>query len=186
MITIHPTADVQAKSIGDGTTIWQFSIVLPGAQIGGDCNINCHVFIENDVIVGNNVTIKPGVQLWNGLRIEDGVFIGPNVSFVNDQHPRSQQRPEKFLITTIKKGASIGANATVLGSVTVGRYAFVGAGSVVTKDVPGNVLMYGNPASRRGFVCNCGSTLTSDLICKKCGLRYYLNQEKIGCYDPVS
>ncbi len=159
-IKIHPTAEVQSKNIGDGTFIWQFCVVLKEASIGKNCNINFNVFIENDVIIGNNVTIKPGVQIWDGLRIEDDVFIGPNVTFTNDLLPRSKQYPEKFTKTHIRKGASIGANATILAGVEIGEYAMIGAGSVVTKNVPPFTLWYGNPAkqhcyiTRTGIVCN--------------------------------
>ena len=132
---IHPLSDVKSKNIGRGSTIWQFCVVLPHAIIGENCNICSHCFIENDVIIGNNVTIKNGVQLWDGMRIEDNVFIGPNVSFTNDKYPRSKQYPAKFLQTTIKKGASIGAGAVILPGVTIGEYALIGAGAIVTKDV---------------------------------------------------
>ena len=111
---IHPLSDVQSSKIGEGTTVWQYCVVLSGAVIGTNCNINCHVFVENDVIIGNNVTIKPGVQVWDGLRIADNVFIGPNVTFTNDLVPRSKVYPESFIQTSIEEGASIGANATIL------------------------------------------------------------------------
>jgi UDP-2-acetamido-3-amino-2,3-dideoxy-glucuronate N-acetyltransferase len=146
MTTIHPLSDVQSPHIGDGTRIWQFCVVLPAAKIGMECNICSHVFIENDVVIGDRVTIKCGVQLWDGLRIEDDVFIGPNVTFTNDPLPRSRQRPEKFLLTTVQQGASIGANATILPGLSIGRGAMVGAGSLVTKDVPANELWIGSPA----------------------------------------
>jgi acetyltransferase-like isoleucine patch superfamily enzyme len=146
MNKIHKLSDVQSSKIGKDTFIWQFSIVLKNATIGKNCNINCHVFIENDVTIGNNVTIKPGVQIWDGSRIGDDVFIGPNVTFTNDSFPRSKQYPTAFQLITIKNGASIGANSTVLGGVTIGENAMVGAGSLVTKDIPNNELWYGNPA----------------------------------------
>lgn len=148
MSKIHPLADVQSTNIGADTTVWQFCVILKDAVIGQNCNINCQVFIENDVIIGDHVTIKPGVQIWDGLRIEDNVFIGPNVTFTNDRYPRSKQYPEEFQQTRIKNGASIGANATVLGGVTIGENALIGAGSVVTKDVPANELWVGNPARK--------------------------------------
>ncbi len=132
---IHTTSDVQSKKIGLNTNIWQFCVVLPDAEIGDNCNICSHCFVENDVKIGNNVTIKCGVQLWDGLRVEDDVFIGPNVTFCNDKYPRSKQYPEKFLKTIIKKGASIGANATILPGVVIGENAMIAAGSIVTKDV---------------------------------------------------
>lgn len=142
---IHPLADCQAR-IPEDTNVWQYCVVLPQAQIGSNCNICSHCFIENDVIVGDNVTVKCGVQLWDGIRIENNVFIGPNVTFANDKYPRSKQYPEHFLQTIIKSGASIGANVTLLPGVTVGENAMIGAGSVVTKDVPSGELWIGNPA----------------------------------------
>lgn len=137
---IHKLADVQSKNIGQGTKIWQFCVVLENAVIGKNCNICAHVLIENDVVVGNNVTVKSGVQLWDGIRIEDNVFIGPNVTFTNDLYPRSKKYPEKFLQTIVKKGASIGANSTILPGITIGENAMIAAGSIVTKDVPANTL----------------------------------------------
>ncbi len=148
MNKIHPLSDVQTSKIGDNTFVWQFTVILKEAVIGDNCNINCQVFIENNVIIGNNVTVKPGVQIWDGLRIEDNVFIGPNVTFTNDRYPRSKQYPEEFQQTIIKKGASIGANATILGGLIIGENALIGAGSVVTKNVPPGELWVGNPAKK--------------------------------------
>lgn len=148
MSKIHPLSDVQTTNIGENTLVWQYTVILKDAAIGNNCNINCQVFIENDVIIGNNVTVKPGVQLWDGIRIEDNVFIGPNVTFTNDRYPRSKQYPEEFQQTIVKKGASIGANATILGGITIGEHALIGAGSVVTKNVPANELWVGNPAKK--------------------------------------
>lgn len=147
---IHALADVQTSAIGNGTKVWQFAVILPGARIGMDCNINCQCFIENDVIVGDRVTLKPGVQLWDGLRLGDDVFVGPNVTFTNDRTPRSKRYPTSFLSTVVETGASIGANATILPGVTIGAHAMVGAGSVVTKDIPAGQLWVGNPARYRG------------------------------------
>ncbi|MEI9912647.1 MAG: acyltransferase [Bacteroidota bacterium] len=143
---IHPLSDVQSKQIGEHTQVWQYVVILPKAIIGNNCNINCHTFIENEVTIGNNVTIKSGVYVWDGISIEDDVFIGPNVTFVNDKYPKSKQYPESFQKTVVKKGASIGANATILGGLIIGENAMIGAGSVVTKDVPANTLWAGNPA----------------------------------------
>lgn len=143
---IHKLSDVQSTQIGEDTTIWQYSVILPGAVIGKECNICAHTFIENDVKIGNRVTLKSGVFLWDGINIEDDVFIGPCVAFTNDKHPRSKQYPEKFLRTTIKKGASLGANATILPGITVGEGAMVGAGAVVTRDVAPFTVVAGNPA----------------------------------------
>ncbi len=146
MAKIHPTADVQSTNIGDDTSIWQFCVVLKDAVIGKNCNINCQVLIENDVKIGDNVTIKPGVQIWDGVTLEDNVFIGPNVTFTNDLMPRSKIYPESFEKTLVRKGASIGANATIIAGNTIGENAMIGAGSVVTKDVPANEIWMGNPA----------------------------------------
>jgi acetyltransferase-like isoleucine patch superfamily enzyme/dTDP-4-dehydrorhamnose 3,5-epimerase-like enzyme len=148
----HPAAIVETENIGSGTRIWAFVHILPGAQIGADCNLNDHVFIENDVVVGDRVTVKSGVQLWDGVRIEDDVFIGPNATFTNDPFPRSKQYPEKYVSTVIQKGASIGANATILPGVTIGQKAMVGAGAVVTKNVPPNAIVAGNPARIVNYV----------------------------------
>lgn len=141
----HPLSDVQSPHIGSGTKIWQFCVILPQAIIGKNCNICAHCFIENDVLIGDDVTIKSGVQLWDGVRLESQVFIGPNVTFTNDSFPRSKQYiPPKN--TVIHKGASIGANATILPGISIGAGAMVGAGSVVTKNVAERTLVVGNPA----------------------------------------
>ena len=132
---IHPLSDVQSENIGENTNIWQFCVVLKGAKIGKNCNICSHCFIENDVVIGNNVTIKCGVQIWDGMRIEDDVFIGPNTTFCNDKYPKSRNKNWKLEPVIIKKGASIGANATILPGVTIGENALVGAGTIVTKNV---------------------------------------------------
>ncbi len=149
---IHKLADVQTDQIGEGTNIWQFCVILEGASIGRNCNICAHVFIESDVVVGDNATIKNGVQLWDGLRVEDNVFIGPNVTFTNDKFPRSKEYPEKFKKTIIHESASIGANTTILPGVKIGNNAMVGAGAVVTKDVPPHAIVVGNPANITGYV----------------------------------
>jgi UDP-2-acetamido-3-amino-2,3-dideoxy-glucuronate N-acetyltransferase len=149
---IHSDARVGSENIGDRTTIWQFAIVLPGAKIGTDCNLNAHVLVENDVIIGDRVTVKSGVQLWDGLRVEDDVFIGPNATFTNDLLPRSKRYPERFATTTLKKGCSIGANGTIIAGVTIGEFAMIGAGSVITKDVGAYELWYGNPGRLHGKV----------------------------------
>ena len=140
---IHPLSDVQSVNIGEGTNIWQFCIVLPGARIGNDCNICSHCFIENDVVVGNNVTVKCGVQLWDGVTVEDDVFIGPNVTFCNDKYPKSKNKDFKLEGVIVRRGASIGANATILPGVEIGEGALIGAGAIVTKSVPAKAVVYG-------------------------------------------
>ncbi len=156
---IHPLADVQSTSIGSDTRIWQFAIVLKEAIIGTNCNINCHTFIENDVVLGNYVTVKSGVYLWDGIRIGNHVFIGPNATFVNDTYPRSQQYPEKHIGALLEDYVSIGANATILGGITIGHHALIGAGAVVTKNVPAYALITGNPGRRTGWVDTQGKKL---------------------------
>lgn len=151
-IIIHPTADVQTKSIGSGTTIWQNVVVLANARIGSETNICAQCFIENDVFIGDRVTIKSGVYLWDGIHIENDVFIGPNVTFTNDKFPRSKIYPEKFLPTYIHQQASIGGGAVILPGVTIGRGAMIGAGAVVTKSVPPYAIVYGSPARITGYV----------------------------------
>jgi len=145
-MTIHPSSDVQSKKIGEGTSVWQFVVILPGAEIGRDCNICSHVFIENEVVVGDRCTVKCGVQLWDGVTLEDDVFVGPNATFTNDRFPRSKVWPDAFPKTLVKKGASIGANATILPGLVIGENAVVGAGAVVVKDVPAGAVVVGNPA----------------------------------------
>ncbi len=149
---IHPSADVHSTSIGEATRIWQFVVVLPQARIGRDCNICAHVLIENDVVIGDRVTVKSGVQLWEGLRVEDDVFIGPNVTFSNDKFPRSRQYLTSPLTTHVAAGASLGAGCTILPGLSIGQNAMVGAGAVVTRSVPANAIVVGNPARIVGYV----------------------------------
>lgn len=151
---IHSLSDVQSKQIGNGTRVWQFAIILPGAIVGENCNICAHTLIENDVVIGNDVTVKSGVYIWDGTTIEDRVFIGPCVAFTNDKMPRSKVYPSQFSKILIKQNASIGANATLLPGVTIGQFAMVGAGSVVTRDVPDYALVVGNPARVVRFLEN--------------------------------
>lgn len=143
---IHNLSDVKSKNIGENTKIWQFCVILESAQIGKNCNICSHCFIENDVKIGDNVTVKCGVQLFDGITIEDNVFIGSNTTFTNDKYPKSRNPKYVPQKTLIKKGASIGANVTVLPGITIGENAMVGAGSVVTKNIPDNAVVVGNPA----------------------------------------
>ena len=149
---IHPQAICESVHIGDNTRVWAFAHILPGAVIGKDCNICDGVFVENDVRVGDRVTVKCGVQLWDGVTLEDDVFVGPNVTFTNDPFPRSRQRPAQFSRTRVERGASIGANATILPGITIGRAAMVGAGAVVLRNVPPHAIVAGNPARIVGYV----------------------------------
>jgi len=151
MTEIHDLADVASDQIGHDTRIWQYVVVLKNASIGANCNICSHVFIENDVTIGDNVTIKNGVHLWDGVRVEDDVFIGPNVTFTNDRFPRSKRHDKEFEKTTIKRGASLGANATILPGLVIGENSMIGAGAVVIHDVPPNAIVAGNPAVISGY-----------------------------------
>ena len=148
---IHPSADIQSVSIGANTKIWQFVIILEGAKIGHDVNICSHCFIENNVIVGNRVTIKSGTQLWDGVTIEDDVFVGPNATFGNDLLPRSKKYLKEPIKTLIQKGASIGANATILPGIVIGQNSMIGAGATVTRSVPAHAIVAGNPARIIGY-----------------------------------
>jgi UDP-2-acetamido-3-amino-2,3-dideoxy-glucuronate N-acetyltransferase len=149
---IHDKALCETDYIGEGTRIWAFSHILKGAKVGANCNICDHTFIEGNVEIGNNVTVKCGVQIWDGITIENDVFIGPNVSFTNDKFPRSGHRPPSYLKTRVRSGASIGANATILPGLTIGMNAMIGAGSVVTRSVPENAIVRGNPGVIVGYV----------------------------------
>jgi UDP-2-acetamido-3-amino-2,3-dideoxy-glucuronate N-acetyltransferase len=182
---IHPTADVQTKNIGPETQVWQYSIILPKAKIGNRCNINAFCFIENDVVIGNNVTVKCGVSIWDGITIEDDVHIGPNVSFTNDLYPRSKH---SFNIsrTEIKRGASLGANTTIVAGVIIGEFALIGAGSVVTKNIPNNTLWVGNPARQTGYVCNCGQKLDKSFHCIQCNSDYKMINSFVTKKQDVS
>jgi len=159
---VHPQGIVETDKIGDDTTIWAFTHVLPGAVIGKKCNLNDHVFVENDVIIKDRVTVKCGVFLWDGIRLENDVFVGPNVTFANDKYPESQQKRKENQVTLIKKAASIGANATILPGVTIGEKAMVGAGAVVTRNVPPMAIVVGNPARIIGYIDHNKNKLKAD------------------------
>lgn len=156
----HPSSLCESSDIGDGTRVWAFAHILPGAKIGRECNICDGVFIENDVVVGDRVTVKCGVQLWDGVRLGNDVFVGPNATFTNDRFPRSRQQPEAFLETVIGDGASIGANATVLPGIRIGAGAMIGAGAVITRSVPPNAIVVGNPAYIVGYVSDASNPAT--------------------------
>jgi UDP-2-acetamido-3-amino-2,3-dideoxy-glucuronate N-acetyltransferase len=173
-MAIHPTSEVHSVNIGVGTSVWQHCIILKGAIIGNECSINYNVFIENDVRIGDNVTIKPGVQLWDGITVGDDVFIGPNVTFTNDLIPRPRahsfdwkDNTKRWARTNINKGASIGANATIVAGITIGEYALIGAGSVVTKNIPPHTLWYGNPAKHHGYITKDGIILDKNMRSKE-------------------
>ncbi|MEO8400903.1 MAG: acyltransferase [Gammaproteobacteria bacterium] len=174
---IHSHALIEENvSIGANTRVWAFAHILPGVTVGSDCNICDHTLIENNVSLGNRVTVKSGVYIWSGIEIEDDVFIGPCVAFTNDKRPRSRQQVE-YPKTHLLQGCSIGANSTLLPGITIGNWSMVGAGSVVTKNVPSHALVFGNPAILRGWICRCGMQLIvvgSSGHCR-CGHKYQLS-----------
>lgn len=173
-LRIHPHALVESTTIGPGTRIWAHAHVMAGAKIGARCNLGDGVYIEGGVVVGDDVTIKNGVALYDGVTIADEAFLGPHCVFTNDLRPRSgrfKRPPAKFSPTRIERGATIGANATIVCGHSVGTYAMVAAGAVITRDVPPHALMVGVPARQKGFVCACGDALPVSLVCG-CGLSY--------------
>lgn len=174
---VHQRAFVESKKVGRGSRIWAFSHIMEGAEIGRDCNVGEHCFIESGAVIGNNVVVKNGVSVWEKIRVEDNVFLGPNMVFTNDLFPRSGVRDRsRFLPVVVKKGASIGANSTIVCGITIGEYAFIGAGSVVTKDVPPFSIVYGNPARFKGHICACAGKLefSGGRTRCKCGKNYSL------------
>jgi acetyltransferase-like isoleucine patch superfamily enzyme len=174
-VFIHPAALVETRDVGAGTRVWAFAHVTAGAKVGRDCNLCDHTFFETGSVLGDRVTVKCGIYLWTGVTCEDDVFLGPNVVFTNDLFPRSRQQVDAYVPTLVKRGASIGANATIVAGTTIGRWAMVGAGSVVTRDVPEYALVYGNPARRRGWVSRFGRKLVvagGIGTCPHSGLRY--------------
>lgn len=178
---IHKCALVDACDIGAETRVWAFTHVMAKVRIGARCNLGEGVFVEEGVIVGDDCTIKNGVSLWEGVHLANKVFVGPNAVFTNVVRPRAGRRdPSKsnFLPTFIQDGATIGANATILCGVTIGPYAFVGAGAVVLRHVPAHGFVAGNPARFRGWVCQCAARLDEALVCSHCGLRF--RQESDG------
>jgi UDP-2-acetamido-3-amino-2,3-dideoxy-glucuronate N-acetyltransferase len=177
---IHPLSDVQSNKIGRNTLIWQFVVVLKDAVIGNNCNLCAHVFIENNVVIGNNVTIKSGVQIWDGVTLEDNVFIGPNVTFTNDLVPKSKQYPVVFKKTLVKKGVSIGANATIIAGNEIGEFALIGAGTVITKKVGNNEVWAGNPGKKIGYISDKGDLLDLELVSKSSGKKYsFINKRLV-------
>jgi UDP-2-acetamido-3-amino-2,3-dideoxy-glucuronate N-acetyltransferase len=174
----HPHALVETEEIGPGTRIWAFAHVLPGSRIGAQCNICDHAFVETGVVLGDNVTVKNGVAIWQGVTVEENVFLGPNCVLTNDSHPRAYIKKSTAALQTtlIRANATVGANATILCGVTIGRYAFIGAGAVVLRTVPDFALMTGNPARQIGWICRCArrlplsasAGLNSSTACPQC------------------
>jgi UDP-2-acetamido-3-amino-2,3-dideoxy-glucuronate N-acetyltransferase len=167
---VHPRALVETEDIGEGTRVWAFAHIMRGAVVGRNCNICDHAFVESNVAIGDGVTVKNGVAIWDGVSLGDHVFVGPNAVFTNDLNPRAEVKKtrEQFVATRVWEGASIGANATIVCGVTIGRYAFIGAGAVVIRDVPAHALVVGNPFRQIGFMCRCGERLPESLVCS-CG-----------------
>jgi acetyltransferase-like isoleucine patch superfamily enzyme len=182
----HPNALVESTEIGCATRIWAFAHVMKNARIGEHCNVCDHVFVESNVRIGNHVTIKNGVALWDGVVLEDRVFVGPNAVFTNDKNPRVgyPKDPQNFGPTIVREGASIGANATIVCGVEIGRHAFVGAGSVVTRDVPDYAVVVGNPARQRGYMCECGAKIGPEITCT-CGRIFALAEGRLICVSNV-
>ena len=181
----HPTALVESDDIGEGTNVWAYAHVMKGARVGAHCNIGDHAFVESGAVVGDEVTIKNGVAVWQYVTVENRVFLGPNCSLTNDNRPRSK-RDWTPVATTIREGATIGANATIVCGCHVGRYAFIGAGAVVTRPVPDHAVVLGNPGRVRGYVCECCQPLAGSgrgLACKACGLRYLRTREGVSRAD---
>lgn len=169
----HPKALVESDAIGEGTRVWAFAHVMPGATIGKNCNICDHAFVEEGAVLGDNVTVKNGVAIWDGVTVGDYCFLGPNAVLTNDKTPRSKA-PFTMSRIVLERGVTLGANSTIVCGVTLGEYAMVGAGAVVTKNVPPHTLVLGVPAVAKGVACKCGETIadSDSPVCGECGLRY--------------
>ncbi|MBP2320292.1 acetyltransferase-like isoleucine patch superfamily enzyme [Kibdelosporangium banguiense] len=182
MTFVHPQGLCESTDVGSGTRVWAFAHVLKGARIGRDCNICDGAFVESEVVLGNNVTVKNNVLLFNGVTCEDDVFLGPNVVFTNDMRPRAHQKlsGDALLPTVVRSGATLGAGTVVVCGTTIGHDAFIGAGSVVTRDVPAHAFTAGNPATQKGWVCRCATRLDPDLRCPACKTEHRLISETEG------
>jgi UDP-2-acetamido-3-amino-2,3-dideoxy-glucuronate N-acetyltransferase len=178
-VFVHAAGLCESDEVGARTRVWAFAHVMKGARIGSDCNVGSCAFVESGAIVGNGVTIKNGVQVWDQVTIEDDCFLGPNATFTNDRNPRSTVRPANLTSTRVRRGATVGANATVLCGITLGEQAFIGAGAVVTRDVPAHALVVGSPGRRIGWACTCGERLPDSLTCT-CGRGFHLISEDAG------
>lgn len=195
-IFVHPASIVETQQIGKGTRIWAFTHVMRNVSIGVNCNIGEHCFIESGVTIGSNVTIKNGNMIWEGVTLEDGVFVGPHVFFTNDLYPRSPRLPQArkrysdrgwLLPTLVRIGASLGAGTVILAGITIGEFSMVGAGALVTRDVPPYALVIGNPAHVRRWVCQCGRPLgfhKGITTCRHCGLSFLKNGDSVTLTNP--
>jgi acetyltransferase-like isoleucine patch superfamily enzyme len=172
-VFVHPMGLCESDTIGPRTRVWAFAHILPGAVVGADCNVCDNAFVEGGARLGDRVTVKNAVLVWDGVTVDDDVFLGPNAVFTNDLRPRAaiKKSRDEFVPTFVRRGATVGANATIVCGVTVGAHAFVAAGAVVTRDVPAHALVAGNPARQLGWVCTCGARLGDDLVCE-CGAKY--------------
>jgi acetyltransferase-like isoleucine patch superfamily enzyme len=177
-VFVHPQALCESDEVGARTRIWAFAHVMKGARLGTDCNVGDHAFVESGAVLGNRVTVKNAVLVWDKVIVEDEVFLGPNMVFTNDMNPRVafKKPPEQFLPTLVRRGASIGANATIVCGVTVGEGSFVGAGTTVIRDVPSYAIVVGSPGRRIGWMCACGEKLPKSLRCSKCRRHYRRNR----------
>ncbi len=186
-VFVHPLGLCEADGVGDGTRIWAFAHVLAGAVVGRDCNIGDNSFIENGAVLGDRVVVKNGVSVWQLVTLEDDVFAGPNVAFTNDLVPRAapyRTPPERWTPTLVRRGATLGANATILCGITIGVHALVGAGAVVTRDVADHAIVVGNPARRAGWICTCGQRLDAPYLCPECGRSYELSETGLAETTP--
>jgi acetyltransferase-like isoleucine patch superfamily enzyme len=181
-VFVHPDGRCESDDVGAGTRVWAFAHVLKGAVVGKGCNLGDHTYVEDGAVLGNNVTIKNGVQVWHGVTLEDDVFVGPNATFTNDLRPRAFMKKDASELDTtlVRRGATIGANATIICRTVLGEESFVAAGAVVTRDVPAHALVAGNPARRIAWACTCGESLPDSLACGACGRRFELVDDRRG------